>query len=92
MIHYTQNVQISQKQDGRNIYAIMKTICPPTYHYNGFVATHALGHMMYSCAIHRVTKCMSYHKAIVVTTGREHCFYDHIYILYFLMFLLKLLF
>ena len=32
----------------------MKTMCPPGYHYNGFVATHALGHMMYdnhtSCA------------------------------------------
>ena len=26
----------------------MKTICPPGYHRNGFVATHALGHMMYS--------------------------------------------
>ena len=25
----------------------MKTICPPGYHHNGFVATHALGHMMY---------------------------------------------
>ena len=35
-----------------NIYAIMKTMCPPLYHYNGFVATHVLGHMMYgsSCA------------------------------------------
>ena len=29
-------------------YAIMKTMCPPGYHHNGFVATHALGHMMYS--------------------------------------------
>ena len=29
------------------IYAIMKTKCPPGYHHNGFVATHALGHMMY---------------------------------------------
>ena len=29
------------------IYIIMKTICPPGYHHNGFVATHALGHMMY---------------------------------------------
>ena len=28
-------------------YVIMKTMCPPSYHYNGFVATHALGHMMY---------------------------------------------
>ena len=25
----------------------MKTICPPGYHHNGFVATHALGSMMY---------------------------------------------
>ena len=23
----------------------MKTMCPPGYHRNGFVATHALGHM-----------------------------------------------
>ena len=22
-------------------------MCPPVYHHNGFVATHALGHMMY---------------------------------------------
>ena len=22
-------------------------VCPPSYHHNGFVATHALGHMMY---------------------------------------------
>ena len=29
----------------------MKTMCPPSYHHSGFVATHALGHMMYSsCA------------------------------------------
>ena len=25
----------------------MKTLCPPGYHHNGFVATHAHGHMMY---------------------------------------------
>ena len=31
-------------------YVIMKTMCPPGYHHNGFVATHALGHMMYGCA------------------------------------------
>ena len=41
----------------------MKTMCPPGYHHNGFVATHALGHM----------------KAIVVITGRAHCFHDYIY-------------
>ena len=46
MIHDTQSPQISHKQDERNIYVIMKTMCPPGYHHNGFVATHALGHMM----------------------------------------------
>ena len=30
------------------IYAIKKTMCPAAYHDNGFVATPALGHMMYS--------------------------------------------
>ena len=47
MIHDTQSAQISQKQDERNIYVIMKTMCLPGYHHNGFVATYALGHMMY---------------------------------------------
>ena len=31
----------------RNIYVIMKTKCPPGFHHSGFVATHALGQMMY---------------------------------------------
>ena len=39
MIHDTQSAQISQQQDGRNIYGIMKTMCPPGYHHNGFVVT-----------------------------------------------------
>ena len=43
MIHGTQSAQISQKQGGRNIYAIIKTMCPPGYHHNSFVATHDLG-------------------------------------------------
>ena len=30
----------------------MKTMCPPGYHHNGFVATHALGHMMYGSVHH----------------------------------------
>ena len=49
----------------------MKTMCPPSYHHNRFMATHALGHMMYSC-----------HKAIVAITGRGHCFHDYTYIIY----------
>ena len=51
----------------------MKTMCPPGYHHNGFVATHALGHMM-----HKPYKLC--HKAIVVITGRAHCFHDYMYI------------
>ena len=48
MIHDTQSApQISQKQDERKIYVIMKTMCSPSYHQNDFVATHALRHMMY---------------------------------------------
>ena len=51
MIHDTHSSQISQKQDGRNIFAIMKTMCPPGYHYNGFVAAHGLGRMIYGCTV-----------------------------------------
>ena len=29
----------------------MKTMCPPSYHHNSFVATRALGHMMYGCTL-----------------------------------------
>ena len=81
MIHDTQRAQISQKQDERNIYVIMKTMCPPGYHHNGFVATHALGHMM--------PKCMSCHKAIVMITGRTHCFHDNIYIYIYIYIYMK---
>ena len=64
----------------------MKTMRPPGYHHNGFVATHALGHMRCTvwatvlATVHHVPKCMSCRKAIVVTTGRAHCFHDYIYI------------
>ena len=54
------------------IYVIMKTMCPPGYHHNGFVATYTLGHM----TVHHVPKCMSCDKAIVVITGSAHCFHD----------------
>ena len=61
----------------------MKTMCPPGYHHNGFVATHALGHMFPSAQ--HVPKCMSCHKAIVVITGRAHYFHDYIYIMLILL-------
>ena len=54
------------------MYVIMKTMSPPKYHHNGFVAAHALGHMnRTSCA--QVQSC---HKAIEVITGRARCFHD----------------
>ena len=51
----------------------MKTMCPPGYNHDEFGATHAHGHMTY-------VKSMSCHKAIVVITGRAHCFYDCVYV------------
>ena len=30
----------------------METLCPPGYHRNGFVATHALGNMMYGLMVY----------------------------------------
>ena len=42
-------------------------MCPPGYHHNGFVATHALGHMMYGCIYIYTTLCVLW-----IT-------YDHLY-------------
>ena len=42
----------------------MKTMCPPGYHHNGFVATHALEHMMYGiyvCMYVCVCLCILYY-------------------------------
>ena len=35
----------------------MKTMCPSGYHHNGFVATLALGHIMYG--LHDAHDCIS---------------------------------
>ena len=64
-----ESAQIWQKQDVPNRYAIMKLMCPPNYHHNGFVATHALGYK----AIVVITGRVYYlHDCI---------YYAHIYIL-----------
>ena len=58
----------------------MKTMWPPSYHDNGFVAPHALGHMIngwcnhdipctHDITVHHVPKRMNFHKAIAVITG-----------------------
>ena len=62
VIHDTQSAQISQKQDEHNIYVIMKTICRPRCHHNGFVGTHALGHIMYELFIWHKTFFKSFEK------------------------------
>ena len=41
MILDTLCAQVLQNQDKRNIHAIMKTMCPVSYHQNGLVATQA---------------------------------------------------
>ena len=66
MIHDTQSAQISQKEDARNRYAIIKTKCPSGYHGNGFVATHALGHMMY-----RYTLLVPMNQKMLKKSGKE---------------------
>ena len=45
----------------------MKTMCPPGYHHNGFVATHALGHTMYTGA-RNLTSCAQVHEL-----PQSHC-------------------
>ena len=48
-----------------------------------YIYTYTMHHVTYYTTIHHVPKCMSCHKAIVVRTGRAHCFYDMItYITY----------
>ena len=75
----TQYSNLTEPRQGI-IYAMMKTIRPPGYHQNGFVATHALGHMMFYITVYHVPKCMSCQKAIVVITGTVYRFDDNIYI------------
>ena len=47
---------------------------------------HSLVHWYQQCvAVHHVPKFMSCHKAIMVLTGRAHCFHDYIYIMLMLL-------
>ena len=74
MIHDTQSAQTSQKQDGQNIYVAVKTMCPPGYHHNGFVATHALGHMMYGYALLVPMNQTITLLALLVENSLVHCY------------------
>ena len=72
MIHDAHSVQISQKQDKRNLYEIMKIMCSLGYHHNGFVATHALGHIMYC-----YTLLASMNQKGLNKLSKEHNISDH---------------
>ena len=54
----------------------MKTMCPPGYHHNGFVATHALGHMMYG-----YTLLVPMNQRVLNKQSREHNINIYIYFL-----------
>ena len=54
------------------IYVIMKTMCPPVYHHNGFVATHALGHMMYDYPL-----LVPMNQRVLNKLSKEHNISDH---------------
>ena len=47
MVHDAQSAQISQRQEGRNTFVIMKTMCTPDDHHSCIVATPALAGIMY---------------------------------------------
>ena len=77
----THSAQISQKQNRCDIYVIMKTKCTPSYYYNGFVANHALGHIINNVVtVHHVPRCMICHMAIVVTETGGHIVSMNVYI------------
>ena len=67
MINDTQSAEISPKQDENMIYAIMKMMGPPGYHHNGFVATHALGRMMYY-----YTLLVPMNQRVFIKPSKEH--------------------
>ena len=53
----------------------MKTMCPPSYHHNGFVATDALGHMMYD-----YTLLLPMNQRVLNKLSKERNIIVHIYI------------
>ena len=51
---------------------IIKTMCPPGYYHNGFVATDALGHMMYE-----YTLLVPMNQRVLNKLSKEHNVSDH---------------
>ena len=62
---------------------IVKTICPPSYHHNGFVATWQLMHLVYERVHHVCTSCSLVHESPQSHCGdvrRAQCSHDYTYI------------
>ena len=64
-----------------------ETMYPPRYRHNGFVATHALGHMMYGYHFINCTSCAQVYKLLQSHCGdnlegtlfsRLHIYYTHL--------------
>ena len=71
----------------------MKTMCLPVYHHNGFVATHALGHMM----IHDCGYGFLLSLNTLLFIGASNLYFTlyinkHIYVLYVLYYVLYIYF
>ena len=47
---------------------------PPSYHHNGFMGSHALGHMMYGYTLLVPINQKVLNKLSKVIIGRVHCF------------------
>ena len=60
----SQSAQISQMQDEYNVYAIMKTMCPPGHHHNGFVE---------HSSVHWYQQCVTVHHVPVHELPQSHC-------------------
>ena len=50
----------------------MKTMCPPSYHHNGSVATHALRH-----TIHGYTLLVPMNQSVLNKLSKEHKISGH---------------
>ena len=57
----------------------MKAMCPPGYHRNGFVATHALGHMMYMMYRHMMPHKYVYTNIYIYICAYMRNIYMNIY-------------
>ena len=57
----------------------MRTVSPQGYHHNGFVATHALGHMIFGYHVRLVPTCAHIYIYIYIYIYYIYILYVHIY-------------